>query len=67
MNYSDAVVDEPKIVKIAKLVLLLMDKTVSRDTKVGCIKLDIQNGLITQGEALDLLVYLPELEEFISD
>lgn len=57
--------DEPKIVKIAKLVLLLTDNSVEYDTKVGCILIDIQNGLITQKEAMELVIYLPELQDFL--
>jgi len=59
--------EDSRIVKIAKLVLLLMNNTVDKETKIGCIRLDIQNGLITQEDALDLLISLPELEDFIAD
>lgn len=57
--------DEPKIVKIAKLVLLLTDKSVDNKTKAGCVKLNIKNGIITQNDIVDLLVYLPELIDFM--
>ena len=57
--------EDSKIIKIAKLVLLLTSKDVDADTKAGCIKLDIKNGLITQNEAIDLLVHIQELQDFI--
>ena len=56
--------EDPKIVKIAKLVLLLTDKNVDTDTKLGCLKLDINSNLISQDEAMELLMYLPDLKEF---
>ena len=59
--------DEPNIVKIAKLVLLLTDKSVDTDTKLGCLKLDINNNLISQDEAMELLMYLPDLKDFMED
>lgn len=59
--------EDPKIVKIAKLVLLLTDKNVDTDTKLGCLKLDINSNLISQDEAMELLMYLPDLKEFMED
>lgn len=57
--------DDSKIIKIAKLVMLLTSKDVDADTKAGCIKLDIKNGLITQNEAIELLAHIQELQDFI--
>lgn len=62
---TDSIQDDPKIVKIAKLVLILVDKTTETSDKVTCIKMDIANGLITNEEALQLLAWLPELQEFL--
>jgi len=62
---TDSIHDDPKIVKIAKLVLLLTDKNTDNDTKIGCIKLDIKNGIITNEEAIQLLTWLPDLQDFI--
>ena len=57
--------EDSKIIKIAKLVLLLTAKDVDADTKAGCVKLDITNEVITQNEAIDLLVHIQELQDFI--
>ena len=62
---TDSTYSDPKIVKIAKLVLLLVDKTTEPSDKVTCLKMDIANGLITNDEALQLLAWLPELQDFL--
>lgn len=65
-NIYDETAD-PKIVKLARLILILMDKNVDKATKVGCTKLAILNKTITQNEAVDLLMYMPELRDFITE
>ena len=56
--------EDSRIVRIAKLVLLLTSKDIEKDSKLRWLKLEMNNGLITQDEALDLLINLDELMNF---
>ena len=60
-------VEDPKIVKIAKLVLILADKGTEDTDKLCCIKLAVRLGYITQEESKQLLAHKSELEEFMVD
>ena len=55
--------DDSKIVRIAKLVLILTSHDADNDTKLGCLKLAITNKLLTQDEAMQLLIAIPDLQE----
>ena len=50
---------------MAKLALILADKETDLKTKLGCIKLAIRMGFITEAEGVSLLAYRSELEEFM--
>lgn len=57
--------EDSNIIKIAKLVMLLTSPNVSKEDKLGCLKLDVKNGLITQDEAMELLISIDELKDFV--
>ena len=59
---DEAYVEDPKIVKIAKLVLILSDKDTDMETKQCCLKLAVRMGYITDTEAKQLALYRGELE-----
>ena len=58
---------DKKIIRLAKLILILTDKTVDDDTKAGCLKLAIKQDTISLEEALDLSVSLPTLMDFLDN
>ena len=58
--------EDPKIIKIAKLALILADKETEDTDKLMCIKLAIRMGYITKEEGAQLFAYRPELEEFMT-
>ena len=60
-------VEDPKIIKIAKLALILADKGTEDVDKLGCIKLAVRLGYITKEEGAQLFAYRPELEEFMEE
>ena len=57
--------EDSHIIKIAKLVMLLTSPNVSNEDKLGCLKLDVKNGLITQDEAMELLINIDDLKDFV--
>jgi len=57
-------VKEPKIVKIAKLAIILSDRGTDIDTKVGCIKAALRMGYITEEEATQLTMFRTTLENY---
>lgn len=57
-------VEDPKIVKIAKLVLILTDKDTDMDIKQCCLRLAVRMGHITETEAKQLALYKGELENY---
>ena len=59
--------DDAKIVKLAKLILILTDKNTDDSTKAGCLKLAIKQDTISLEEALDLAVSLPTLQNFMEE
>lgn len=59
-------VEDPAIVKVAKLVLILADKDTDIETKRLCVKALERFEYITPEEATQLLFYRTELERFKS-
>ena len=59
-------IPDPKIIKIAKLAIVLADKEVPDVTKTTCVRLAIKMGTITEEEANQLLLYKAELEEILN-
>ena len=55
-------IEEPKIVKVAKLALILADKDIGIEEKLLCVKAAERFGYITEVEAKQLLLYRAELE-----
>lgn len=60
-------VEDPQIIKIAKLTLILTDKEVDEETKRGCLSLAVRMGYITKDEAAQLALYRSELETFMDE
>ena len=58
-------IEDPQIVKVAKLALILADKDIDVDEKLLCVKAAERFGYITEVEAKQLLLYRAELEEFM--
>ena len=56
-------VDDPKVVKIAKLALILTDNNVDEDEKRLCVKAAERFGFITEEEGRQLLFYRGRLDE----
>lgn len=59
--------DEPKIVKVAKLALILADNNIEPKDKLCSIQVAIRMGYITKEEGAQLLAYRSELEELVRD
>ena len=57
-------IDDPVIVKVAKLALILADKDTDDDTKRLYLKAAERFEYITKEEATQLLIYRTELERF---
>lgn len=60
-------VDDPVIIKIAKLVLILADRDTDLETKRLCVKACERMGYITEEESRQLLFYKGMLEGFWDD
>ncbi len=56
--------EDPKIVKIAMLSLILTDKNTDLETKRLCVMAALRMKYITEEEANQLLLYRVELEEY---
>ena len=59
--------DEPKIIKVAKLALILADNDIDLKDKLCSIQVAIRMDFITKEEGAQLLAYRPELEELMHD
>jgi len=59
-------VDEPKIVKVAMLALILTDDNVDEDEKQLCVMAARRRGFITEEESRQLLFYRGRLNEMRS-
>ena len=57
-------IEDPVIVKVAKLALILADKDTDDETKRLCLKAAERFEYITKEEATQLLFYRTELERF---
>jgi hypothetical protein len=57
-------IEDPVIVKIAKLALILADKDTDIETKRLCVMAAMRMEYITREEANQLLLYRVELEEY---
>ena len=58
-------IEDPQIVKVAKLALILADKDTDIEEKLLCVKAAERFGYITEAEAKQLLLYRAELEGFM--
>ena len=58
-------IEDPQIVKLAKLVLLLVDKKATTEVKLQGIKSSIADGIISQDDAFRLLLDQSELDDFV--
>ena len=58
-------IEDPQIVKVAKLALILADKGTDIEEKLLCVKVAERFGYITGEEAKQLLLYRAELEGFM--
>ena len=59
--------DEPKVIKVAKLALILADSDIELKDKLCSVQVAIRMGYITKAEGAQLLAYRPELEELMRD
>lgn len=57
-------IEDPIIVKIAKLGIILSDRDTDLETKFLCVKAAERMGYITGEQATQLLLYRKELEDF---
>ena len=57
-------IEDPVIVKVAKLALIPTDRDTDNETKLLCVKAAERMGYITGEEAAQLLLYRTELERF---
>ena len=60
-------ITEPKIIKIAKIVLLLSDTELPVEDRVLYVKAGIRMGYFTKEEAAQLLMYRTDLEKYLKD
>ena len=58
-------IEDPQIVKLAKLVLLLVDKKATTEVKLQGIKSSIAGGVISQDDAFRLLLDQSELDDLV--
>ena len=58
-------IEDPQIIKVAKLALILADKDTDIEEKLLCVKVAERYGYITGEEAKQLLLYRAELEGFV--
>ena len=63
-NPDENYIDDPKIVKIAMLSLILTDKNTDYEIKRLSVMAALRMGYITAEEANQLLLYRAELEEY---
>lgn len=61
-NVVEVEFDEPRIVKVAKLSLILADSSVDAETKRACLMLATKLGYISKEEATQLATHQSELE-----
>ena len=59
-------IPDPKIIKVAKLAIVLADREVEDTTKVTCLRLAVRTGIVTEEEAKQLLMYRKDLEEVLN-
>ncbi|MBO4541578.1 MAG: hypothetical protein J5725_00200 [Bacteroidales bacterium] len=60
-------VEDPKIIKIARLSVILADKSMDQVTKSSCLRLAVKTGIITKEEADQLALYQADLEAMLID
>lgn len=61
-EFDENYIEDPKIIKVAKLVLILADKDTDISEKILSVKAAERFGYITEEEANQLLLYRAELE-----
>ena len=59
-------IEDPKIVKVAKLALILADTSIEPGVKNACLRLAVKQGFITEAESKQLALYRSELENLLS-
>lgn len=57
--------EDPKVIKLAKLILILADKETPIEDKFGCLRLAILHETVSQEDAVYLWANLAELEDFL--
>jgi len=57
--------EDPKIIRVAKLALMVSSKDLTADDKLCCIQAGIRAGIITKEEAAQFRLYMSELENFL--
>ena len=60
-------VEDPKIIKIARLAVILADKSMDQVTKSSFLRLAVKTGIITKEEADQLALYQADLEAMLID
>jgi hypothetical protein len=60
-------IPDPKIVKIAKLALILADKETDPETKRLCVAAAMRMEYITEEEGRQLIMYRTKLETFMDE
>ena len=59
-------IKDPRIIKVAKLALILADTDVDLEERICCANILVRMGYITEEECRQLLMYRTELEGFHS-
>ena len=57
-------IEDPVIIKVAKLALILADREIGSEDKLLCVKAAERFGYISEVEAKQLLLYRTDLERF---
>ena len=58
---------DSKVLRIAKLALILADKESDPRDKVMCVKLSVRQGILTEEKATELLAHRSEIETFMEE
>ena len=64
-NSDKATNEDPQIIKLAKLILILADKETPVEDKFGCLRLALLHETVTQEDAVYLWANLSELMDFM--
>lgn len=64
---SEVKVTEPRIIKMAKVILLLTDTDLPVEDRILFVKAGIRMGYFTKEEAAQLIMYRTDLENYLKD